>query len=323
MSTVVESVVLVVGEEEFLRAQAAAAVVEARRAAHPGPEQLTVERVSVTTDGAGAIADALAPALFGGERIVVVADADQATKDVSALLLDYAAHPDPEITLVVLHSGGGRAKALALDLQKTGALVERAPVVKSAEDRVRYVRSEVVAAGGKIDAKAAAALVEALGDDVRGLSSAARQLVADSGGTVTAPTVARYYRGRADVKGFAVADDAVVGRSEAALEKLRWALLDGVPEVVIADALAEGVRTVAAVAAAGRDSPGAIAARLGMPPWKVDRARRQFAGWSASGLATAMRIVATLNASVKGEAFSAQWALEKAVLDVTAARDLT
>jgi DNA polymerase-3 subunit delta len=55
-------------------------------------------------------------------------------------------------------------------------------------------------------------------------SAVARQLAFDSGGTVDVAVVARYHRGKADVKGWTVADRAIEGRLPAAMEELRWAL---------------------------------------------------------------------------------------------------
>jgi DNA polymerase-3 subunit delta len=91
---------------------------------------------------------------------------------------------------------------------------------------------------------------------------------------------------------------------------------------LVADALAEGVRTVAKVASAGRGDPFRMAGDLGMPPWKVKRAQGQARGWSPAGLAEAMQIVAALNADVKGVAADADYALERAVLKVVAAHQL-
>ncbi|WP_228389522.1 DNA polymerase III subunit delta [Cumulibacter manganitolerans] len=322
MPQIAERLVLVVGEDEFLRSQTSAKAVAAQRAAR-GDVELGLERVdAAVSDAANALADALSPALFGGDRIVVLKSAEQSTKDLVTILTQYAASPDPDICLVVEHSGGGRAKALATDLQKLGAAVERVPVVKSADDRIKYIRSEVVSAGGKIDAKAAAALVDAVGEDLRSLSSAARQLVSDAGGTISVDTVARYYRGRADLKVYAVADEIVAGRLESGLEQLRWALHDGAAEVVIADAIAESVRSVAKVAAAGRADPNTLAGRLGMPAWKIRKIRQGAGGWSAPGLTRAMQVAARLNGEVKGQAADPQYALEKAVIDIAAAREI-
>src|SRR5437764_14201209 len=103
--------------------------------------------------------------------------------------------------------------------------------------------------------------------------------MADTGGRVTAETVSRYYRGRAEVSGFTVADAAMVGDVPAALEALRWALQVGVDPVPMADALADGVRTVAGVAAAGRGHAYQLASPVGLPAWTDQAAERQSAGW--------------------------------------------
>ena len=78
---------------------------------------------------------------------------------------------------------------------------------------------------------AAEALLAAVGNDLRELVAACSQLVADTGGRIDVPTVARYYKGRAEVSGFTVADAAMVGDVPAALEALRWALHIGVDPV--------------------------------------------------------------------------------------------
>jgi DNA polymerase-3 subunit delta len=94
----------------------------------------------------------------------------------------------------------------------------------------------------------------------------------------------------------------------------------GVPHVLVADALADAVRTIARVSAAGRGNPNQMAGELGMPPWKIRKAQGQSRGWGQDGLATAMRVVARLNAEVKGAAADADYALERAVTEVVAAK---
>jgi DNA polymerase-3 subunit delta len=162
--------------------------------------------------------------------------------------------------------------------------------------------------------------MDAVGSDLRELAGVANQLVSDSGGEVGIDVVRAFHKGRAEVTGFAVSDLAVVGRSGPALEALRFALEVGVPHVVIADALADGVRSVARVWSAGRGSEYDLAKRLGMPPWKVKRAGGQGRGWSEAGLREALSVVARLNADVKGEAVSPGYALELAVRRIGSAR---
>jgi len=52
----------------------------------------------------------------------------------------------------------------------------------------------------------------------------------------------------------------------------------------------------------------------------VDRARGMARGWSADGLVAGMAIVSELNAAVKGVAVDPEYALEKAVIELAAAR---
>jgi DNA polymerase-3 subunit delta len=59
-----------------------------------------------------------------------------------------------------------------------------------------------------------------------------------------------------------------------------------------------------------------LAAELGMPRWRVDKAQKQARRWSRDSIAKAMQVVATLNADVKGAAADAGYALETAVREV-------
>ncbi|OZM74264.1 DNA polymerase III subunit delta [Amycolatopsis antarctica] len=311
---------LVLGDEELLVERAVRASLDAARAADSGAE---LSRVKVAELTAPMLAELVSPSLFSEGRVIVLDAAHDAGQDISDAILDYVRQPADGVTLVVVHTGGGRskaAKALPAALRKAGAEVTECARITRPAEREGFVRNEVRRAGGKIEPSATAALIDAVGSDLRELSAAAAQLVADSGGTVDEDAVRRYHRGRADVTGFAVAEKAVAGDGAAALESVRWALQIGVPHVLVADALADAVRTIARVAAAGRGNPNHLAGQLGMPPWKIRKAQGQIRGWGQDGLAEAMRTVARLNAEVKGAAAHADYALERAVLEVVAAK---
>lgn len=312
-----DRVVLVLGEEELLASRAVADAVAAARAADPAVEVRELEAGAIA---AAEVAELLSPSLFGGSRVVVIRAGQDARKDLVAALLSYAAAPDPEVTLLVTHAGGAKGKALADGLRKAGATVAGAGKITRHRERVEFVRAEVRRLGGRCGDDAAEALLTAVGNDLRELAAACSQLVADTGGRIDAATVARYYRGRAEVSGFTVADAVMVGDTPAALAALRWALQIGVPVVPIADALADGVRTVSRVASAGRGAPQQLASRLGMPPWKVERGQRQARGWSPDGLVAAMQVAAECNAAVKGGSEDSGYALERAVMAMASAR---
>lgn len=311
---------LVLGDEEFLVERAVGDLLAAARDADPQAES---RRAAVSDLTPAELVELLSPSLFAEGRVVVLANAQDAGKEIADAVLAHAREPGDGIILVVVHSGGGRskvAKDLPAALRKAGAEITECGKITKPGDRETFVRSEVRRARGKIDAAAIAALIETVGSDLRELSSAASQLVADTdGGNVDEPAVRRYHTGRAEVTGFAVAEKAVNGDRQAAMEALRWAMQLGVPHVLVADALADAVRTVARVAAVGRSDPFRLASELGMPPWKVKKALAQARGWSPDGLADAMQVVATVNADVKGAAADFDYALERAVLRIVAA----
>ena len=148
---------------------------------------------------------------------------------------------------------------------------------------------------------AARRLVEAVGADLRGLASAAAQLVADSdGGMVDDGVVTTYFEGRAEVRGWVVADRAVEGRTADALEQLRWALETGTDPVLVTAALAAAVRPLARLSGVPRGVRDADVARdLEVPPWKVRMLRGQLRGWTPTGLVRAIRAVAAADLAVK------------------------
>ncbi|HIW63628.1 MAG TPA: DNA polymerase III subunit delta [Candidatus Stackebrandtia excrementipullorum] len=307
---------LVSGDEELLAERAANEVVEVARRDDPG---IQVHRGSAGDMTPGDFVSMTSPTLFGGGSVVVVENGQDAKKDLSAAILAYVKAPDPSTRLVVVHAGGAKGKALADGLRKAGAEVVTAAKVKRAGDRLSFVKEELRRLGAKPGAGAAEALITAVGHDLRELANACAQLVADTGGRITVEEVNRYYRGRAEVTGFAVADAAVTGDVAAALGGLRWAVSIGLDPVPLADALATGVRNVAKVAGA-RGSGYQLANSLGMAPWQVDKAMQQARGWTPNGLVTAMRVTAELNAAVKGGADDRLYALERAILDIADAR---
>jgi DNA polymerase-3 subunit delta len=57
-----------------------------------------------------------------------------------------------------------------------------------------------------------------------------------------------------------------------------------------------------------------------MAPWQVDKARRQLGHWTADGLGRAIQAVAAADVEVKGGGRDPVFAVERAVLTITAAR---
>jgi DNA polymerase-3 subunit delta len=311
---------LIVGDEELLVERAVASALVSARAADPSAD---LRRVAAATLTRAELAELVSPSLFAEGRVVVLEAAHEAGKEVASAITDYAADPADGVCLVVLHAGGARGKALADALRAAGAEVTECARLTKYDERVDFVRAEIRRAGGRITQDGIRVFIDAVGNDLRELASAAAQLVSDTDGAVDEAAIRRYHRGRAEVTGFAVAEKAITGDRAGALEALRWAIVLGVPAVLVADALADAVRTVAKVGAAGRGDPYRMAGALGMPPWKVRKAQGQARGWRPAGIELAMAAVAEVNADVKGAAADPNYALERAVMRVVQARDAT
>jgi DNA polymerase III subunit delta len=309
---------LVLGEEEFLVERAIEELAGQLRATEPQAELRRYRPAELTP---GDLAEVLSPSLFGEGRLVVLQAAQEAGKDLATAIVEQSADPADGIVLVVVHTGGARNKAMVDALRKAGAAVTTCARIGRYEERADFVRAEVRRAGGKIDPAAVGVLIESVGSDLRELAAATGQLVADTGGRIDESAVRRYYRGRAESSGFAVADKVVAGDRAGALEALRWAQLLGVPSVLVADALADAMRTLAKVGSAGRGDPNRLAGPLAMPPWKIRKAQREVRSWHPDALAAAFAAAAEVNADVKGAAADAGYALERAVLRMCAARE--
>jgi DNA polymerase-3 subunit delta len=312
-----EALHLILGDEELLVERAVADVLNAarERAGSSGLDDVPVNRMRAGDVTTYELAELLSPSLFAEERIVVLEAAGEAGKDAAALVASSAADLPSGTVLVVVHSGGGRAKALAGELQKLGAQVHPCAKITKPSERADFVRKEFHALKARVDDETVTALLDAIGSDVRELASACSQLVADTAGDVDAEAVRRYHSGKADVKGFDIADKAVTGDVEGAAEALRWAMMRGEPLVVLADALAEAIHAIGRVGPLSGD-PYRLAAQVGMPPWRVQKVQRQARRWSRDSVATAMQVVAELNANVKGAVVDADYALESAVRKV-------
>jgi DNA polymerase-3 subunit delta len=318
-------VTVIAGEEELLVERAVSAAVTAAIAASgEGPDSAgsDVHDVAATGLAAGALAELTAPSLFGGGSIVVIRSVEDASASLAGELTRVARSAAPDVWLVLTHSGGAKNKALLADLAAAGARRVDCPSVKRFGERMDFLRAEFRRAGRKADDGGLRTLLDAVGTDLRDLAAACSQLAADTTGVISQAVVARYYHGRAEATGFAVADKACEGNLPGALEQLRWALATGTAPVLVTSALAAGLRTLALVGSAGRGlSPNALASDLGMPSWKIDKARQQLRGWTSEGIARAHAAVAEADVQVKGEGACAAYALERAITTIVACRD--
>lgn len=316
-------VTLVTGPEGLLADRAVSDTVAAARAEQPEVEVTETEagRLDGTT-----LAELTGGSLFATWQAAIIRDLASLPDELHPMVLALATEPVPEAAVILVHGGGQKGKGLLDKLRKApGVDVTDCPQLKTWE-LPQFVSAEVRRAGARIDAQTAQFLVDAVGHDLRSLVGAVSQLRSDSEGAAETPVIDRalikqYFGGRAEVTSFAVADAALAGRTDDAMEQLRWALSTGVPPVLVTSALASGLRGLGKLidAPAGlRDND--LARTVGVPPWKLKSMNTQARGWDAGGLAGAIRVVAQADADVKGAAVDPAYALERAVLKVTWAR---
>ncbi|NHA67833.1 DNA polymerase III subunit delta [Phycicoccus flavus] len=308
--------VLIAGPEGVLAERGLAETLDQLRVTSP---DLEVIRLYAGAYESGQLVLHTSPSLFGGAKCVVVHDVDEAPDELQAdLLAVLAAPPEPDLTLVVLHKGGQRGKKVLDALRGTGARVVDAPAVKTDRDKADFATHEFRRARRKATAEAVHALVEAVGRDVRELAAACAQLVEDTTGVIDEKVVLTYHGGKVEATGFRVADATMAGDPAEALRLLRHAIAVGVDPVPIVAVLAQQVRQLIKVGTAGRGRSGDIAREVGMAPWQVDRARRTLGGWTADDLAVAVQVLAAADAEVKGGGRDPVYAVERAVLAITA-----
>jgi DNA polymerase-3 subunit delta len=313
-------VTLVTGKEEFLGERTVAAARAAVRRADPEAEFSETQASGLSLATFGELA---APSLFSSVRCVVVRALEELPDESVDGLLDYAAAPAEDVALVLVHTGGAKGSGVLTKLRKAPMVTEVKSVEIKPWEFPGFVAAEIKSHGGRIDKEGAQVLVQAVGQNLRALASAADQLVADADGKpITTELVRRYFGGRAEGKAYVIADAALSGRRQTAVEELRWALATGMSSTYVTAAFAGSTRALAHYVAAPKNQKDSeIASAAGVPPWKLKELKAQAHGWTEAGLAQAIRAVAQADADIKGAASDANYTVERLVLTITGLRE--
>lgn len=302
--------VLLTGADDYQAARAFERIRELAKAQEP---ELTVTRFEAASYQPGELLLAASPSLFGGRNLVEFHGLAQMNEAAQKDLTGYVTSPDPDVCVVLHHSGGNRGKGLLDALKKSAAVIDCTPYKKDAE-KVEFVQAEFKQARRRIAPEAVSALVTAVGSDLAELGSACKQLMGDAEGDVSADQVAAYFGGRVETTGFAVADAALAGRGAQAVSLLRHALATGIDPVPLVSALGLKIRSAARVAG----MPTAEAASTWkMAPWQVQQAQEVARRLGQESLARCVLLVAQTDALVKGEGRDPHYAIERAVVAVS------
>lgn len=289
--------------------------------------QLREERAEITSLFAsdislGEISDALSPSLFSERRALIIRDLQDLAEEARIEIARYITSPDPTLTLVLVHKGGIKGKALLDAIKKVKPEIISCDPLKKESEKEEFVKNLFIDLGRKASPAAISALVNAAGTDLRELSAAVSQLAADSpAGVIDESHVDRYHQGKIETTGFDVADKVMEGNFAESLITLRHAVSTGTDPVMITSAIASSLRGIAKVSGINRGQKSfELAGELGMAPWQIDKARRQLNGWSANTLTSAVAAIAKCDAQVKGGSSDPLYALEQAVAQICALR---
>lgn len=289
--------------------------------------QLKEEKAEVTTLTAGDvipgdIADALAPSLFSERRALILKDLQDLDDECKDVITRYLENVDPTTTVIFIHKGGVKGKALLDAIKKAKPEIIACDALKKEAEKEQFVKELFLDSGRKATPGAVKALVGALGSDLRELQQAVSQLALDAPkGTIDEEIIDTFHKGRIETTGFDVADATLDGDLPTALVTLRSALETGTDPVMVTSAIASSLRNLAKVSGTNRGAKSfELAGELGMAPWQIDKARRQLAGWTPRGIASAVEAVAKADADVKGASSDPIFALEKALATIAAAR---
>jgi DNA polymerase-3 subunit delta len=289
--------------------------------------QLKEENAEVTTLTAGDvipgdIADALAPSLFSERRALILKDLQDLDDECKDEITRYLDNVDPATTVIFIHKGGVKGKALLDAIKRAKPEIIACDALKKEAEKEQFVKELFLDSGRKATPGAVKALLGALGSDLRELQQAVSQLALDAPkGAIDEEIIDTFHKGRIETTGFDVADATLDGDLPTALVSLRSALETGTDPVMVTSAIASSLRNLAKVSGTNRGAKSfELAGELGMAPWQIDKARRQLAGWTPRGIASAVEAVAKADADVKGASSDPIFALEKALATIAAAR---
>jgi DNA polymerase III subunit delta len=254
--------------------------------------------------------------LLGGTRLVVVESAQELRKEHLEALERYLEAPSGTSVLVAVAAGRNA---------KLSELAKRSGTVVSLDaPRGRRLVSWIKQQGRQhqltVDDRAAWALTDTIGNELRDLDGALSQLATQlgSGSKVGPADVRKAFSRLADERIYAFTDAVGERRMSDAMGTLRRLLDQGEPPLVLFGALSNHVRRL--LQAHRFDSTRSAGTFFGLPDWRTERLLAQARTYREEELISAMRLLAETDVEMKGDAPLPQVPLEEAVARIIAGR---
>lgn len=268
---VIKPVYVFAGEEEFLAAEGAEAVIAA---ALPGPER---RFCLVELDGA-ATPDELrralfTPSFFGARQVVRLRDPAKLSPETLEFLAANLGKIPPTAHLLLLGQPDKRRQA-AKQLLAAAAVVDCAPCKKG--EAAAWAVARAKALGLKLGPESARFLVETVGTGLRTIAAELEKVQTYLGGEkkeITPADLAPLLGREREDNVFQLVEACAAGRSAEALRILTDLLVLGEPEPLLLSLLARQTRQILMAGDILRHGGRApeIAKQLGVPPFVADK----------------------------------------------------
>ena len=179
--------VMLYGPEEYFASRAAARLRELFRSIHPEVDRVQINAATYT---AGELILHASPSLFGSAKIIEVENVASMSDEFLTDTLAYLNAPEPDIMLILNHSGGNRGKKL-IDLVRSQFVLINCKALKTDREKSEFLAGEFAAAQRPITG-GALALLTAAASDTAELAAACQQLLSDVPDEITEEAVKRY-----------------------------------------------------------------------------------------------------------------------------------
>ncbi len=253
------------------------------------------------------------PSLLGGRRMVVVRDAEGLTKEAAQALSEYLESPSPHSVLVLVAAGRTR---LDSSVKKLGRVINLdAP---KGRRLVSWLRRRATERTMKLDDRAAWALIDSVGTDLRELDSALNQLETGlaAGARVGVAEVRNAFPRSADQRIYVFTDAVGDRRLALAMASLRRLLNQGEDPLVLFGALTAQVRRMLRARRYADQGGSAVGDALGLPTWRAERLSKQARLYRENELTDAVATLAVTDVEIKGGDLPSEAALERAVVHI-------
>jgi DNA polymerase-3 subunit delta len=278
-----------------------------------GTEQLSEASFDGAADAAELLSALGTSSLLGGRRLVIVHDAQDLKKDQVEALERYLESPSPQSVLVLISSGKSKLEGA---VRKAGTVV--ALETPKGRKLVGWLRSRSIANKLKLDERAAWALIDSVGTELRDLDAALAQLSTQLGvgAKVGAAEVRAAFSRLADERIYAFTDAIGDRRLPVAMTALRRLLEQGDEPLLVFGALTSQIRRMLRARRYADQGVKEVGDALGLPGWRAERMYKQARSYREEELVAALGILAATDIEIKGGDIPPEAALEKAVTQI-------